>query len=145
MCGDMNTLELSAAYAAIGEEMIRVHEELHPLEGVRIAYLASDQEKTRNGRVIFGDCRKVSPQYAWCCPYDFIITIYEPNCVEYRFDDEQMKILIWHELLHCGVEEDDSGRKFRIIPHDVEEFDNIIEDEGMYWQTKNTNGVDPVG
>lgn len=148
VCGirkSMNTLELSAAYTAIGNEMIRAHEDLQHLEGVRIAYLASDQEKKSNGRTIFGECRKVSPQYMWCCPYDFMITIYEPNLTAYGFDMEQTAILIRHELMHCGVDEDDSGRKFRIIPHDVEEFNKIIEEEGMHWATKNLMGADIRG
>ena len=115
------------------------------LAGVRIAYLASDQEKTKNGQFVFGECRKVSPMYAWCCPYDFMITIYEPNVVEYGFDDEQLRLLMWHELMHCGVIEDDSGVKYHIAPHDVEEFYKIIDEGGLRWETKNLMGRDPRG
>lgn len=141
----MNTLELSSVYEAIGKALIKEREDLHHLDGVRIAYLASDQDKKSNGRVIFGECRKVSPQYAWCCPYDFMITIYEPNIIEYGFDEEQITSLIWHELLHCGVEDTDAGMKFRIIPHDIEDFDKIIAAAGMHWELKNMIGADPRG
>lgn len=141
----MNTLELSENYKKIAAELIRERDDLHHLEGVRIAFLASDQEKKSNGRVIFGECRKVSTQYAWCCPYDFMITVYEPNTAEYGFDDDLFKILLWHELLHCGVEDTDAGQKFFIVPHDIEDFDKIIDAVGTHWQRANMIGADPIG
>ena len=140
----MNTLLLSDDYEAIGKELIREHEDLSHLQGVRIAYLASDQEKKSNGRTIFGECRKVSPQYSWCCPYDFMITIFEPNTALYQFDDDMLKILIWHELKHCGVDDGENGQKFRIVPHDIEDFDAIIAEAGMHWAAKKL-GADPIG
>ena len=141
----MNTLEPSAEYSKIAEELIRQRADLHYLEGVRIAYLASDQEKKRNGRTIFGECRKVSPQYSWCCPFDFMITIYEPNTALYQFDDDLFRILLWHELSHCGVEETDAGLKFYLVPHDVEDFNKIIDAAGMHWAAKNLEGADLIG
>lgn len=141
----MNTLELSDKYKSIAAELILQRKDLAHLQGVRIAFLASDQEKKRNGRVIFGECRKVSPQYAWCCPYDFMITVYEPNTTEYGFDDDLFRILIWHELLHCGVEDTDAGMKFSLVPHDVEDFNKIIDETGLYWETRNLRGADPIG
>lgn len=140
-----NDIELSKRYHDIGCALIMEREDLQYLEGVRIAFLASDQEKKSGGRTIFGECRKVSPLYAWCCPYDFMITIYEPNLAEYHFDDDMVRILIWHELLHCGVDETEKGPKYKIMPHDVEEFDRIIGEEGLHWARKYMRGADPRG
>ena len=141
----MSTLTLSDEYRTIAEQLIRDRDDLRHLDGVRIAYLASDREKKANGRFIFGECRKVSDQYSWCCPYDFMITIYEPNTAYYQFDFAMMKILLWHELMHVGVDESDEGVKYRLIPHDVEEFNKIIDEVGLHWEAKNMEGADPVG
>ncbi len=141
----MNTIEQSPKYQEIGEMLIREREDLSHLEGVRIAYLASDQEKKSSGRTIFGECRKVSPIYAWCCPYDFMITIFEPNLARCHFDCVQEQLLVWHELLHIGVDETDDGPKYRIIPHDIEEFDAILSKAGTHWQAKNVKGAGQLG
>lgn len=98
---------------------------------VRIAYLTSDQEKKKDRKIVFGECHKVSPQYEWCCPYDFFIVLYEPNIAD--FTEEQLEILIRHELHHIGVEYADTGMKYYIKPHDVEEFWQIIEEHGLKW------------
>ena len=139
----MNTLELNDKYREIADGIIR--KRLPELEGVRIAFLASDQEKTKNGQFVFGECRKVSPMYFWCCPYDFMITVYEPNCVTFAFGEHEYETLIYHELLHVGVEDTEAGVKYRIVPHDIEEFEQILEAEGLHWQQKNLIGVDPRG
>lgn len=139
----MSTLELSEKYRDIAEKVIR--DRLPELADVCIAYLASDQEKRSNGHTIFGECRKVAPQYSWCCPYDFMITVFEPNCVEYLFGDHEYETLIYHELLHVGVEESEDGVKYRIRLHDIEEFEQILEAEGLHWQRKNLKGADPRG
>ncbi|MBQ0061345.1 MAG: hypothetical protein KBT15_06195 [Bacteroidales bacterium] len=112
-------------YKKLGESIIG---ELFPkLLNVKIAWLASDKKKMDSGRLVFADCRKVSEQYDWCCDYDFIITVYEPNAG--RFDEEQLKILLEHELMHIGVED---GR-LSIVPHDAEEFTEIIRKYGIDW------------
>ena len=101
---------------------------------VRIAYLSSQQDKKRNHRVIFGECHKVDPQYSWCCPYDFFIVVYEPNVVD--FTERQLETLIRHELHHVGIEYTDSGLKYYVVPHDVEEFWEIIDECGLDWSDK---------
>lgn len=100
--------------------------------GARIAFLSSDVQKVQNRKTVFADCRKVDKQYAWCCKYDFMITVYLPN-VE-GFTAEQMEILMEHELRHCGVDFDGEEPSFYIVPHDVEEFYPIIRQYGMDWQ-----------
>lgn len=102
---------------------------------VRIAYLSSAQEKKKNHRIIYGECHRVSSEYRWCCPYDFFIVIYEPNVAD--FSDEQIEILIRHELHHIGVKYADTGLKYYIVPHDVEEFWEIIDEYGLRWSSEN--------
>ena len=122
---------LSEKYEEVGQKIIS---ELFPnLSDVRIAWLSSDKEKKSNGRIIFAECAKVPERFEWCCHYDFTITVFEPN-VE-RFTDEQIKILLEHEIMHIGADKE----KFYVVPHDVEEFMGIIQKYGLDWQRDNTD------
>ena len=97
-----------------------------------IVYLGSDYAKMSKGKVVCGECEKVADKNKWAIPCDFTITIYEPNCV--GFSDEQMRILIFHELLHVGIEFlDDGSEKYSIKPHDYEDFKVIIDRYGTEW------------
>jgi len=54
-------------------------------------------------------------------------------CVE-GFTDKQKRILIFHELLHVGVDADEDGcEKYRTVPHDLEDFKLIIDRFGVDW------------
>lgn len=100
----------------------------------KIAYVTSQQEKkTGNGtRMVLGECKKVPGAIQWCCPYDFVITIYTSNCID--FDTEKYKILLWHELKHKGIKPDVIGEDmFFTKPHDYEEFKEIVEAYGIDW------------
>ena len=54
-------------------------------------------------------------------------------------DEEQKRILMWHELKHCGV--DGKGNTY-VIPHDIEDFKEIIEKHGMDWAERKQVGGD---
>jgi len=96
-----------------------------------IVFLESDQEKKKSGnRLVYGECEKVPEKYKWAVPADFLITIYTPNTM--ALNDEQMRILVKHELMHIGITED-ADPTFYIIPHDVEEFASIIDEYGYDW------------
>ena len=84
-----------------------------------------------HGKSVFGQCEKVPDKYKWSVPCDFTITIFEPN-VE-RFTEEQMRILILHELMHVGVLKDGNEENYFIRPHDIEDFRTIIEKYGLDW------------
>ena len=98
---------------------------------VAIAYLSSGKEKKTAHKRILGECIKVEANYKWICPYDFMIVIYEPNIT--GFNDYQVETLIRHELHHIGIDYTDTGLKYYIVPHDVEEFWHIINDCGLDW------------
>ena len=120
-------------YRNIAKRLIRTLPEFEELRDAcpRIAYLSSDKEKVKNYRAVFGECCKVEEKYAWCCPYDFFIVVYEPN-VE-RFDEYQLSTLIRHELHHVGIAYTDNGISYFVRPHDVEEFWDIIRECGLEW------------
>lgn len=97
--------------------------------GVRIVYLYSDKEKFKNGRYVFADTEKINDKVKTLINVDFIITFYSKACESLNGD--QMKILMHHELKHVGYDPD-SG-KCRIIPHDIEDFKDILESHGLDW------------
>ena len=125
----MDSRRISDEYTEIGRQLIEEMPELQELKlaDVQIVYLASEHTKKSNGKLVFGQCEKVPEKYKWGIPCDFTITIFEPNVV--GFNEEQMKILIFHELLHVGIEED----KFVIRPHDLEDFKAIVQRYGIDW------------
>lgn len=125
--------QINEAYAEIAASLIREDPALEYIRNsdVTIVYLSSDREKKSKGRFIFGECEKVPEKWKWSVPCDFTITVFEPN-VE-RFSDEQLRILILHELLHIGIEKDGNEEKHYIVPHDIEDFRIILERYGMEW------------
>ena len=105
-------------------------EDLQPLlhSNARLCFLTSTEYKKRNFKRVFADTRLVKGVWTAFCPYDFIITFYERNTSLLSY--EQIKILMWHELKHCGVTADG---KYFLIPHDIEDFSEIIEKHGHKW------------
>ena len=98
---------------------------------VTIAYLESDFNKTAKGKKILGLTELVTSKNKWAIDYDFTITIYTENIKE--LTDDQLAILVYHELLHVGVD----GDKYSVKPHDLEDFKVIIDKYGAYWDTVN--------
>ena len=129
----MDNRTISQKYTDIGVKLIQSEPILEHIKKskVLITFLSSEHEKKGNKKLVFGECEKVPEKYKWAVPCDFTITIFEPN-VE-RFTDEQIKILILHELLHIGIEVDGNEEKYYCYPHDVEDFRAIIEKYGIDW------------
>ena len=125
--------KINEHYAEIAVELIAEEPALEYIaeSNVTIVYLSSDSEKTNKGKRVCGQCEKVPDKYRWGIPADFTITVFEPN-VE-KFTDEQIKILLFHELLHVGIEEDGNEERYFIRPHDLEDFKLIIDRFGTEW------------
>lgn len=97
-----------------------------------IIYLGSDNPKTAKGKTVCGEAEKVQDKNKWAIPADFTITVFEPNTA--GFTEEQMRILLFHELLHIGIEFTEDGQeKYSIRPHDYEDFKTIIDRYGTDW------------
>ena len=106
---------------------------------IKVGYVRSFERKTKEGKALYGDCRKVNKIYGAYIPYDFIITIYEPNIG--HLSAEQFKILLWHELKHIGV----GDRGFIVEPHDVEDFYTIVDSYGTRWGEFGARVADILG
>ena len=118
-------------YARIGAELIENEPELAYIRDsdVSIVYLSSDLKK-RDSKVTetLGQCEKIQSKYKWGIPCDFTVTLFEPNIA--GLTDEQIEILIFHELLHVGIDE---NGKFFSNPHDLEDFKVIVDRFGVDW------------
>lgn len=121
-------------YAKIGQELIDSEPELEYIKEseATIVYLSSEQKKTHNGKIVFAQCEKVAEKYKWGIPCDFTITVFEPNCED--ITPEQLRILLFHELLHIGFGFNSSGNvTYHCRPHDLEDFKVIINRFGTDW------------
>lgn len=130
----MDTRKISEVYAEIGSDLIKTEDALAYIRNsnVSIIYLSSEHKKTGNHKKIHAQCEKIADKYKWGIPCDFTITVFEPN-VE-GMTDEQLRILIFHELLHIGIEVDDEGEEnYSCVPHDLEDFKLIIDRFGTEW------------
>ena len=127
------TAEVSIRYADLAEKVIAEHHDLQwiPKIGVKVGFLESDRQKKKSGRFVLGECILVKDLYRCFIPYDFLIVIYAPNVI--GMTKEQMKILLYHEMLHIGISDDGEDLKYVVNPHDVEEFRTIIDKYGIDW------------
>ena len=125
--------EQSPEYEKIASEVIDAIEELRFIKEleIKIGYVKSYEAKTNKSGIVMADCQLVKPVYQCFVPYDFIITVYEPNVTE--LTPNQMKALMWHELRHIGINEMTLALTYRVMPHEVEDFYSIIDRLGMRW------------
>lgn len=124
--------EQSEEYARVGMDLIREEASLNWIyeTGVTVGFMSSNKKKESKGRKVFGQCERIQDKYKAFIPYDFLITVYEPNVI--NFSPEQIKILLHHELLHVGVNMA-AEPTYKVNPHDIEEFDEIISRYGLDW------------
>lgn len=127
---------LREEYQEIGLRCIKKYPELELLKEhpCSIAFLGSQKEKKSRGSRTYAECHKIPDKYKWMSEnaYDFMITVYEKNCAD--LSDAQMEILIWHELMHIGVEaKDDGTASYYIKDHDVQDFRAILKAHGVDW------------
>ena len=130
----METRYINEQYAEIANKVIENEPALNDVKEseATIVYLASNKPKTAKGKTVFAECEKVADKNKWAIPADFTITVYEPNCV--GMTEDQLYILLFHELLHVGIDYQDGGEeKYYIRPHDYEDFKLIIDRFGTNW------------
>lgn len=135
--------KLNEQYRLWAEQLIATEPELEYIKNsnVRIAYLESDKENHRKDKIIYGQCEKVQNKNQWAIDYDFTITLYQPNLI--YFDEPQIKILLFHELLHIGIDEEKGT--YSTVPHDLEDFKTIIDRFGTDWMYREfTNNLEEI-
>ena len=132
----MDNRVIREEYAEIAKEIIDTEESLTDIANSKatIIYLGSDNPKTSKGKAVCGECERVQDKNKWAIPADYTITVFEPNIV--GFSREQLRILLFHELLHIKIDfEEDGSEKYSTKPHDYEDFKEIIDRFGTDWST----------
>lgn len=132
----MDNRVIREEYAEIAREIIETEESLTDIANSKatIIYLGSDNPKTSKGKAVFGECERVQDKNKWAIPADYTITVFEPNVV--GFSRDQLRILLFHELLHIKIDfEEDGSEKYSTKPHDYEDFKEIIDRFGTDWST----------
>lgn len=133
----MEQREQSAAFEKIAEKLINTEKELAYIKNsqVKIVYLVSNQAKKSGAKVVHGECEKIPAKYKWAIPADFSITLFSPN--NEHMSAKQFEILLFHELLHIGIEQEaDGSETYSVTPHDLEDFKTIIDKYGTEWSVK---------
>ncbi len=128
------TYSLSDYYTELAQNVIADVPELNYLAEapISIGYMESNRRKKAKGKLVFAECMKVKDVYKYFTPFDFLVVVYEPNAG--LMNEEQLRILLEHELLHIRIEnEDDINPIYSINPHDVEDFSSVINKYGIKW------------
>lgn len=139
----MDLRKVNDSYAEIGQELVKTEEALIDIANSQatIIYLSSEHKKKAGDKLIYAQCEKVADKYKWGIPCDFTITVFEPN-IE-GFTQEQIKILLLHELMHVGIEfNNDGSESYSIRPHDLEDFKLIIDRFGTEWSKVDEDRTD---
>ena len=124
---------VSERYGELGQKVLESHDDLSWIleRGVSIGFLESDKEKKSKGRIVRGECIRPPELYRDLLPYDFLIVIYD-NCIG-DLIEEQLEILMYHELLHIGLDGKGVDAKLTVTPHNLEDFREVVEQYGPDW------------
>lgn len=130
----MENRKINDGYRAIAEKLISTEPELAYIKdsSVKITYLESDlPKKADKDKLVLGECEKVQSKNQWAIDSDILIILYEPNIM--GMSEEQFNIVLFHELLHIGIDYGDNGEVYYIRKHDLEDFKVIIDRFGTDW------------
>ena len=130
----MENRQINEQYKVIAENLIKTEPALQHLakSEVRIIYLESDLQRKIKTGVVHGVCERIASKNKWAIHADFTITLYKLNNA--GFSEDQLKTLLFHELLHVGIEINDEGKEsYYCVPHDLEDFKLIINKFGTDW------------
>lgn len=131
----MEHRQINTNYEEMAQELIDNEPELAYIKDsqVKIAFLESDQSKKADkDKLVLGECEKVAAKNKWAITYDFTITLFKNNLIGLTLD--QIKIVLFHELLHVGIEQGPDGTEiYSVRKHDLEDFKTIIDRFGTDW------------
>lgn len=133
----MQTQAVPLQYDPAGEPVEKLATDLirqyhSHLVNAKIAYLYRNKDMTVKGKKAIATAEKCGPKTRALSNFDFIITIvYEQWNL---LSDQQKYAIMDHELCHCWVEDDEKTgeTRFKILPHDFEDFGDVLKRHGLY-------------
>jgi len=113
-------------YRPIAEKLVKKFPEIKHINPHRILFIEDTEWKkpNNNKKQWIARISKANKQFAEMTGYDYILET-RRYYIE-RMSREQIIALIYHELRHIGFEGD-------IVPHDIEDWDNMIATLGKDW------------
>lgn len=127
----MNFWRADEEVKPIAEKVIAAHR--RDLFNVNFVFIFKEKASKKGGKIVIAKVRKVraKEKIAYDSDVDFVIEIGH-NAWE-ELNDKQKEAVIFHELCHCLVDENEEGEKeLSILPHEIEEFADVIEVYGLY-------------
>ena len=109
------------------DDTVKAHH--HHLLDAKIGVLMRDEAPIAKGRATWGKASLVNAQWKPLLKQelDFVIWFAYDTWFDV-LDDTQRKALVDHELCHCWYEDGKASMR----PHDIEEFNDIIERHGNW-------------
>ena len=100
------------------------------LRNANIVCLFTSKPKKRSGKIRIASCEAVNETYNYLTEADFIITVFDKAWE--RLADKEKRYVLDHELCHAFVGENKNGEPvYKVIPHDLEEFNELVERYGL--------------
>jgi Putative phage metallopeptidase len=126
----------SAALTDLAGELIVSCPELRHLGDAAMGFLWKRKGGASKGKSTLGKCQKPSGLLAHFARYDFIVWLAADHATEYQFSGVQLEALLYHELCHADLDEDEEtgDRQWTIKPHDVEAFGSEVRRYGLIFE-----------
>lgn len=119
----------------LADELIALYHE--PLLSANIGFVFRATADRSGEKLVLGKAAKVSPRDKVYNNLDFIIWLAQDWWMGI-LTDHQRRALLDHELCHCKFDEE--SETFKIRPHDIEEFQEIIERYGLWDESLRSAG-----
>lgn len=100
-----------------------------PLKNARIGLLFRDEAPISNGKATLGRASKISDKWKPLLKDRYHFMIWLAYDRWQMLDNRSRRALLDHELCHCIMESDG---KISIRPHDIEEFNDVIQRHGLW-------------
>jgi len=135
----------SEALDSLARELSERHEELHFIRGHDLQVLWKRSGGSKGGRGVLGKCASPSGLTRFYSAKDWVIWLAADQVRAHAFNAQQTEALLYHEMLHCAVEEQpDRPAKITTVAHDVEVFNREIERYGL-WMTDLQEVAEVIG
>ena len=130
MLGEREMFEIRESLRDYADQIMAKYPEFDVLRATTVSIVCqvSDRSKTKDGKRVYAETTKVPEKFKGIVNCDFIITFYvEPDDLAL----DKLELLMYHELKHIGY--NPTSGSCKIIPHDVEDFSDIIVKHGFNW------------
>jgi len=135
---------INESYRPIAEALKEKFKELEYVPVSSIIFIDNTEtKKKKNNTIIFAQVGKVPDKWKDIIYqftgkfYSFMIEVFKENTAE--MSREQIIALIYHELRHIQLVTKKNGSEITIVSHEVNDWLNMINRLGLYWNSTDNN------